>query len=57
MAITAQCTENNGKDNIAQSHNATVLSTKTIVIPPSYYLIKYSVWQTALSQQCRAKQT
>lgn len=51
---TAQCTENDGKDNIAQSHNASVLSTKTTVTPPSYYLTKYSVWRRALSQQCRA---
>lgn len=38
---TAQCTENDGKDKIAQSHNASVLSTKTTVTPPSYYLTKY----------------
>lgn len=38
MATKAQHTENNGKDIIAQSHNATILSTKTWVKPTSNYM-------------------
>lgn len=52
MATKAQHTENNGKDVIAQSHHASVLRTQKRVIP--LHTMQDNVWQTALSQQCKA---